>query len=1024
MWSDEDCAHWRRHIADQYGLQADITGLDGEFDLNAAVFVDGSFHAVLKVMRPDCMADFVEMQIAALDHLAAQKDHLPIPRCILRGDGAAYGYLPDREGRDRLVWLVTALPGHQLGTVRPHTPSLMHEIGRALGALTRSLTGFSHAQLDRPFKWHPLTPHWAFEALEDLSPDHLATGDGQEQKLKSILNDYFQYFKDKCESVLLSFESHPVHCDGNDYNLLVTPAEDGPSLCGIIDFGDMTRAPVVCDVATAAAYLVLDQKRPMEMLSAFVAGYHASYPLSADEIGLVWPLMMTRLGVSLVNSALMKQERPDDPYVTISEAPARAFMLAHGHTSLAEADMRLRVATGMDITPGASQLMEWIGQNRQQFAPVMGRSLEDAPLCSCAVGDSVYPADPTDITDDEAVALIPAALGSTDIHVGHYLEPRLVYTEPAFLTAPTAVEGRRTIHLGIDLFAPAGHAVFAPLDGHVVAAVYRDGHLDYGGVLVLAHIDGHGTPFYTLYGHLAKDSIGTLAPGDLVRAGQQVATLGAPSENGGWQPHLHFQLAPCLPDVTGALPHDWPGVADADDLDFFSALYPNPADLLGLLPEELVYPVSATAALRDQRHQRFGANLKLSYRQPIQLLRGWKHYLYDEMGRTYLDAYNNVPHVGHAHPRINAVTARQSRLINTNTRYLHPAQVKFADALRQRLPAHLTHCYFVTSGSEANELALRLARAYTGHRGMIVQDHAYHGHTTGTIDISPYKFNGPGGAGAPDWVEITEIADPYRGAYGYDDPDAGEKYAADIDRAIAALKARGQSLAGFIAESYPSVGGQIEPPAGYLAGVYERIRAAGGLCIADEVQTGLGRLGDAFWGFETQDALPDMVVLGKPVGSGHPVGVVITTEDIAASFANGMEFFSTFGGTTMACEIGAEVLCIVDDEGLQQNAQLQGQRLRDGLRQLQQRHMLIGDVRGRGLFLGVELVTDRTTKDPATALAGYVSNRLRDHRILIGTDGPHDNVLKIRPPLTIGAADCELLLARLDDILLEADLLN
>ncbi len=215
----------------------------------------------------------------------------------------------------------------------------MHEIGSALGALTRSLTGFSHAQLDRPFKWHPLTPHWAFEALEDLSPDHLATGDGQEQKLKSILNDHFQYFKDKCEPDLLSFESHPVHCDGMITTPLVTPAEDGPSLSGIIDFGDMTRAPVVCDVATAAAYLVLDQNAWMEMLSAFVAGYHASYPLSADEIGLVWPLMMTRLGVSLVNSALMKQERPDDPYVTISEAPARAFVLAHGHTSLAEAQI-------------------------------------------------------------------------------------------------------------------------------------------------------------------------------------------------------------------------------------------------------------------------------------------------------------------------------------------------------------------------------------------------------------------------------------------------------------------------------------------------------------------------------------------------------------------------------------------------------------------------------------------------------------------------------------------------------------
>ena len=533
-----------------------------------------------------------------------------------------------------------------------------------------------------------------------------------------------------------------------------------------------------------------------------------------------------------------------------------------------------------------------------------------------------------------------------------------------------------------------------------------------------------GDAFFTLYGHLDPASIAGLKTGDRLGSGTLFATLGSSAVNGGWQPHLHFQLAMCLPDGDTASVDDWPGVADADDLAYFSALYPNPADLLGLAPDKLVYDAADTDSLIEARKHRFGANLKLSYRKPLQILRGWRHYLYDQHGRTHLDAYNNVPHVGHAHPRIAAVIDRQSRLLNTNTRYIHPLQMQFADAVRAKLPAHLTHCYFVTSGSEANELALRLARAHTGRRGMIVQNHAYHGHTTGTIDISPYKFNGPGGDGAPDWVEISELADPYRGRFGYDDAKAGEKYAADVERAVGALAERGHGLAGFIAESFPSVGGQIEPPAGYLSSVYERVRAAGGLCIADEVQTGLGRLGKAYWGFETQQASPDMVILGKPVGNGHPLGVVVTTEEVAASFANGMEFFSTFGGTTLACAIGAEVLSIVDDEGLQANAAAMGERLLSGLRDLQDRFDLIGDVRGRGLFIGVELVTDSYSKVPATALAGYVSNRLRDHRILIGTDGPDDNVLKIRPPLTIGATDCDLLLAVLGDILVEAEILN
>ena len=1014
MWSDDESLFWKGYLETQYGISAELSPLDGEFDLNIAVQTGGTFRAVLKIMRPDCEAGLVAMQIAALGHLARTASDLPVPRVLPRNDGAASAAVSGPSGESRIAWLITALDGMPLGAMRPHSSGLVRQIGARLGELASALKGFDHPSLSRTFKWHPLHPHWAFTHVDEIL----------DEEKKSLINKYFHIFENEIESELLNVNCHAVHCDGNDYNLLVRPSFDGPTLTGVIDFGDMVMAPHVCDLATAAAYMVLDKTRPMAALESFVAGYAASCPLTAREIDLAFPLMMVRLGVSLVNSAIMARERPDDPYVTVSQAPAMAFLDVARHWNRNEVARRLRVAAGLEIVDGADRVTSWLRTRRAAMAPVMGEGLADAPVCSIAVEDSVLPVDPTNLTLEECDRLVPEAHDGKAVHVGHYLEPRLVYTSPTYLTAPTAVEGRRTMHIGIDLFAPAGRPVHTPMDGIVVTAINRDNPQDYGGTVVLRHETDDGDEFFTLYGHLYPQSITGLEPGACLAAGDVLASLGDSTVNGGWQPHLHFQLATCLPDPDVTSVDNWPGVADPDDLAYFAALYPNPADLLGLVPEDMVYDAADTDELIAARKARFGGNLKLSYRRPLQILRGWRHYLYDQLGRTHLDAYNNVPHVGHAHPRIAGVIERQSRLLNTNTRYIHPLQMRFADALRAKLPPHLTHCYFVTSGSEANELALRLARAHTGQRGMIVQDHAYHGHTTGTIDISPYKFNGPGGDGAPYWVAVAELADPYRGRFGYDDAQAGKKYAADIDRAVGTLAENGHSLAGFIAESFPSVGGQIEPPAGYLAAVYERVRAAGGLCIADEVQTGLGRLGDAYWGFETQQASPDMVVLGKPLGNGHPLGAVITTEEIAGSFANGMEFFSTFGGTTLACAVGAEVLSIVDDEALQDNAAAMGQRLLGGLRALQDRFPIIGDVRGRGLFIGVELVTDPAAKTPATALAGYISNRLRDHRILIGTDGPDDNVLKIRPPLTIEATDCDLLLSVLDDVMGEAILLN
>jgi 4-aminobutyrate aminotransferase-like enzyme len=421
-----------------------------------------------------------------------------------------------------------------------------------------------------------------------------------------------------------------------------------------------------------------------------------------------------------------------------------------------------------------------------------------------------------------------------------------------------------------------------------------------------------------------------------------------------------------------------------------------------------------TQAFAAARRELIGRNVRTSYRNPLHIVRASMQYLFDETGRRYIDGYNNVPHVGHCHPVVVETAARQLGLLNTNTRYLHESLEVFAANLTATLPAPLRVCYFVNSGSEANELALRLARAHTGARDLIVLEAAYHGNTTTLIDISPYKADGPGGTGLAPWVHVVPVADVYRGEYRAADSDAGVKYAASVADVISRMRAAGGRLCGFIAESCPSVGGQIIFPPGYLAQVYRHVRAAGGVCIADEVQTAYGRLGHSFYAFEEQRVIPDIVVLGKPIGNGFPLGAVVTTREIAASFDNGMEFFSTFGGSTVSCIVGDAVLGIVSQERLQEHAADVGARLLARLNLLPRRHEVVGDVRGSGLFIGVELVMDRATLAPATRAADDVVNHMRETGVLIGTDGPYHNVLKIRPPMPFADEDVDQLVDSLE----------
>jgi len=418
--------------------------------------------------------------------------------------------------------------------------------------------------------------------------------------------------------------------------------------------------------------------------------------------------------------------------------------------------------------------------------------------------------------------------------------------------------------------------------------------------------------------------------------------------------------------------------------------------------------------LLARRKQSVGRNLSVGYTEPLTINKGALQYLYDNQGNTFIDCVNNVSHVGHCHPVVVKRMQRQLTQLNTNTRYLHESLVAYAEALLVTLPKNLSVCYFVNSGSEANDLAIRISRHFTQQKDIIVLDHAYHGTSTTAIEMSPYKFDAPGGFGQKPYIHKAINPDGYRGEHKLSDPTCGEKYALDVERIIQEQSANNIGIAAFICETLLGVGGQIPLPTHYLKHVYEHVRSAGGICIADEVQVGFGRVGKTFWGFELQGVEPDMVVLGKPIGNGHPMAAVIMTEELADAFDNGLEYFNTYGGNPVSMETGLAVLDVIQQEELQQHALEVGEILLDGFKQLQTKFPLIGDVRGTGLFVGVELVKDRTTLEPAIQEIKIVVEKMKERGFLISTDGPLNNVLKIKPPMVFSKANAIKMLTEIE----------
>jgi 4-aminobutyrate aminotransferase-like enzyme/Ser/Thr protein kinase RdoA (MazF antagonist) len=993
-----------------YGLEATARALPGEYDDNFHLTSADGREFVLKVMHPARELSFIDLQCRGLTHLAQHAPQLPLPRVITNRSGGLFTSIAAADGATRLVWLLSFVKGTVLAKVRPHTAELLGDLGRFLGEMDAALQSFAHPAAHRELKWDSSRADWITEYVKDI-------GDANRRPL---VEKFLALYETEVVPVLPRLRRSVIYGDANDHNVLVSDPWPQPrKVVGVIDFGDVHHGLTVSELAIAAAYGILGKEDPLPAAAAIVAGYHGAFPLDEAELSVLYALIGARLAVSVTNSAHRKISMPDDPYVTVSEAAAWEALERLEKIHARFAQYTFRAACGLSPVPQSEKIKKWMEGNAGSAASILEADVKTAPslVFDLSVGSTFLGAKPGVVNNPDVRERLFAEMKRTGaaFGVGRYDEPRLIYTSPLFGASNNPTDERRTVHLGMDLFVEPGTRLRAPLDGVVFLTANNVAPLDYGPLVILQHEAGDGEKFFTLYGHLTKETLVRLRVGQRVGRGEEFARVGTAEENGGWTPHVHFQIILDLLEL-GA---DFPGVAYASQRDAWTNLSPDPNLLLGIPATRFPANEPAIGETLAARRSFLGKNLSVSYQRPLKIVRGWMQYLYDDTGRAYLDVYNNVPLVGHSHPRVVQAAQAQLALLNTNTRYLHDNVNRYAERLTRLLPEPLRVCFFVNSGSEANELALRLARAHTGREDIIVLEHAYHGNTNTLVDISPYKFDGPGGRGKKPWVHVAPLADDYRGAYRRGDKQAGAKYARHVAEILERVKAEGRGVAAYIAETLPSVGGQIVFPPDYLAEVYRQVRAAGAVCIADEVQVGFVRLGTHFWGFESQGVVPDIVVLGKPIGNGFPLAAVVTTTEIADSFNNGMEFFSTFGGNPVACAAGLAVLDVLEEEHLQQNALSLGARLIDGLQALQMRHALIGDVRGSGLFLGIDLVLDRETREAAPPQASYVVNRLRDRGILAGTDGPRHNVIKLRPPLVFSEADADLFVNTLGAILEE-----
>ncbi|MBW4362365.1 aminotransferase class III-fold pyridoxal phosphate-dependent enzyme [Flavobacterium taihuense] len=756
-------AHIQQLAKEHYGLSVTAKMLNGYDELNYLLTDTNNKRFILKVSDAIQPYPFLDAQVKIIKHLSNSPLASKFQQFCINTQGEELTPIIE-DGKKYYLRILSFLEGCFWVEKTNKSIELYQNLGNFMGTMDQSLQDFSHTAMHRQYTWDISRASDANDKLKYI----------KNHEKRRIASYFLLQFDTEVLPQIHSLRHAYVHNDANDYNILV----DETNVTGLIDFGDMVYTALINNLAVACTYAMLANEDPLTAASLVVKGYHESYPLTTQELDLLYYLIAGRLCISVTQSAYNGSLDTNNEHHFITEKPAWDLLYQLIKINPIKAQDTFRKVCGFDAI---------INEN------------------------------------------------------------------------------------------------------------------DY-------------------------------------------------------------------------------------------------SDLL------------------QKRQKNVGRNLSIGYKENLKIVKGALQYLYDDKGRTFVDCVNNPSHVGHCHPVVVRRMQKQIATLNTNTRYLNDTILEYAEKLTATLPPALSVCYFVNSGSEANDLAIRMSRHFTKQKDIIVLDHAYHGTSTVAMEMSPYKFDSKGGSGKMPWIHKAINPDLYRGPFKYGDENAGEKYAADVQRIIEDL---GKAPAVFICETLLGVGGQIPLPKNYLKTVYDHVRKAGGICIADEVQVGFGRVGDAFWGFELQDVVPDIVVLGKPIGNGHPLAAVIVTNEIADAFNNGLEYFNTFGGNPVSMTAGLAVLDVIQEEEMQQHAKEVGNHLMGGLRELMQKHPIISDVRGHGLFIGAEMVKDRITMEPAIPEIDIVVEKMKEKGYLLSTDGPLHNVLKIKPPMPFNKQNADEMVQFLDVILSE-----
>ncbi|NQX11871.1 aminotransferase [Microbacteriaceae bacterium VKM Ac-2855] len=939
--------------AELFGVRGRLHELGSQQDRNFRLETADGTRWLLKISNPAFTRAEVEAQNAVMTSLHGGGLATPRPRLSFRGEEIA---AVDLDGVTHLVRLLEFVDGTPLIDFDHLSVASARQLGTVAGRVSAALAGLRHEGLDRTLQWDLRRAETVVSDLLQHAPP----------ERREFLRAAAGRAVARLSPLRDRLPTQPLHGDLTDDNVVCHADAIGrPIIDGIIDFGDASLGWRVAELAIACtAIFHHEPEQPFAVLET-IAAFDSLVPLSDTEIAALWPLIVLRGAVLVVSGEQQIAADPGNRYADV--AREREWTI-------------FAVPAAVDIDVATAAIRARLGRTVVAPTPLHGSTrmlvVDSAPAqldlgCSSRVlRDGAWLREPIALER----RLLAKAAAANGCAVTRFGESRL--TRSAVHRSGEPINTA----LGVEVhFAEGGHPLYAPF---AATAHRRDD---------LVILDG--AEHRVVIAGLSPEPLGAVASGAVIGRATDTVTI--------WL------------TVSGAEPP--PLFVRPGEFSAWRTRCLDPAPLLGLISTAAPRPdSSAELARRDRAYDPLQSHY---YASPPQIERGWAEHLIDTDGRHYLDMVNNVTVLGHGHPRLADAADDQWRMLNTNSRFHYDAVVELSERLLRTLPGSFDTVLLVNSGTEAVDLALRLTSAFTGRDDVMCVSESYHGWSLATDAVSTSVSDNPQAESTrPGWVHVTPAPNAYRGAHRGE--DAGAAYAADTVAQLTELAAAGTPIGTFIAEPRHGNAGGIEVPAGYLAAVYAAVRAGGGVTISDEVQVGYGRQGDVFWGFQQHPGVvPDVVTVAKAMGNGHPLGAVITRRAIAESLAVQGTFFSSAGGSTLSSRLGTVILDIMEDEGLQANALRVGGLLTRRVLDLAQKHPLIGTVHGSGLYLGIELVRDRETLEPAREETAAVCERMLELGVIVQPTGDRQNVLKVKPPLCFTEESAEFFVAMLDQAL-------